>query len=289
MSVQSVMHEPKHAPLVPARELEAAEAAVRQQPAQVVHRWRLFQWLCITCQWERAVQQLQVYAQLDSSQIPLVQACRDLVRAERTRARVMAGGQQPGFVVDDVPLWMRALVTALGLAGQGQIEAADDARLRALDLAPLVAGGCGDTTFDWIGDSDTRLGPVCEFITAGRYRWMSLADITAWHIERPHTLLDLIWAPCVLTLTDGTHIRGFMPARYPDCSDAHGHERDALLLARRTTWSELGRTGVIASGRKTWTTSAGDFDLYELAHCSFASHAEAVAGTHGDPVSGASL
>ena len=278
--------------LHPDKELEAAEAAVRQQPAQAIHRWRLFQWLCVTCQWERAVQQLQVYAQLGGAQISVVQALRDLVRAERSRAKVMAGQQLPGFVLDDAPSWMRGMLDALSLAGQGQIDAADDARERALDLAPLVAGRSGDIAFDWIGDSDTRLGPICELIAAGRYRWLSLADIAEWQVEKPATLLDLIWAPCMLTLTDGTLMRGFMPARYPDSGDAQGDERDARLLARRTAWREVGRTGVIASGRKTWTTSAGDFDLYELAHCSFTpatDPAGSADGRHQDATSGAPL
>ncbi|MEM5435503.1 type VI secretion system accessory protein TagJ [Paraburkholderia diazotrophica] len=289
MTVQPTLPAQERARLFPAAEIEAAEAAIRSQPAQAVHRWRLFQWLCVTCEWERAVQQLQVYAQLDRGQTPVVQVCRDLIRAERTRARVMAGQQQPGFVVDDMPLWMRAMLAALEFTGQGQMDAADDARERALDLAPLVAGHSGDIKFEWIGDSDTRLGPICEFITAGRYRWLSLADIAAWQIERPATLLDLIWAPCMLTLGDGTQMRGFMPARYPDSGDTQGDDRDALLLARRTAWRELGRTGVIASGRKTWATSTGDFDLHELARCSFTLPAEGAAVRHQDTTSGAPL
>jgi type VI secretion system protein ImpE len=288
MTVQPTLPAPERARLSPAKELAAVEAEIRNQPAQPIHRWRLFQWLCVTCQWERAVQQLQVYAQLDPAQVSVAQACRDLVRAERTRAKVMGGQQEPGFVVDDVPSWMRTMLVALGFNGQGQTEAADEARAHALDLAPLVAGRSGDSAFEWIGDSDTRLGPICEFITAGRYRWLSLGDIAAWQIETPVTLLDLIWAPCTLTLIDGTRIRGFMPARYPDSGNTQGGENDVLLLARQTVWRELGRTGVIAWGRKTWATSTGDFDLYELAHCSFTSSSEHADTRQQGETSGAS-
>jgi type VI secretion system protein ImpE len=292
MTMQSVPHAQKRVPLFPVRELEAAEAAVRHEPAQVIYRWQLFQWLCITCQWERAVLRLQVYARLDSSQISIVQACRDLMRAGHTRANVIAGLRQPNVIVDDVFLWMRAIPAALGLAGQWQIEAADDARGqaldRALDRAPLVAGRGGDVVFEWIADSDTRLRPVCKFITAERYRWRSLPDVAAWQIEAPTSLLDFIWAPCALTLTDGARICGFMPAHSPDCDDAQDDERDALLMARLMAWEELGRAGV-RLGPQDMESLRRRLRLCELAHCSFASRAEATANAQRDAVLGASL
>jgi type VI secretion system protein ImpE len=75
----------------------------------------------------------------------------------------------------------------------------------------------------------------------------------------------------VLTLVDGSAIRGFMPARYPSVANAAGDcdESDALPLGRKTIWQEVGRTGVIAEGQKTWVTSAGDFSLFELPTCDF--------------------
>jgi type VI secretion system protein ImpE len=46
-------------------------------------------------------------------------------------------------------------------------------------------------------------------------------------------------------------------------------EGDAIRLARTTVWHDTGRTGVIALGQKTWTTSTGDTSLFELATCAF--------------------
>jgi type VI secretion system protein ImpE len=36
---------------------------------------------------------------------------------------------------------------------------------------------------------------------------------------------------------------------------------------------DAGRTGVIAQGRKTWATSAGDVGLFELDVCTLVHHA----------------
>ncbi|AXF13438.1 ImpE/SciE family protein [Paraburkholderia caledonica] len=250
--------------------LAQAEAQVRAQPVVGRHRWMLFQLLCVLECWDRAVQQLQVCAQLSPELDTVALAYRDLIREERRRARVLTGCERPGFVFD-TPSWVDGLLDALRFAAAGELDEADIARRRALDEAPLVPVRNSERQLDWIAGSDSRLGPVCELITAGCYRWLPFSDIAAWHIERPNTLLDLIWAPCVLTLVDGSAVRGFMPARYPSVANAAGDrdESDALPLGRKTIWQEVGRTGVIAEGQKTWATSAGDFSLFELPTCDF--------------------
>jgi type VI secretion system protein ImpE len=250
--------------------LAQAEASIRSNPAAAELRWSLFQLLCVMGQWARALQQLQVFAQLSPMQARPAQAYRDLIRAERWRAKVVAGLERPGFVFE-APSWVDGLINALRLAASGEAVAADLAREAALDGAPLVACDTAQASFEWISDSDSRFGPVCEIVTAGHYRWLPFSDITALQVERPSTLSDLVWAPCTLTLTDGSGLRGFMPARYPGTENAQGNssERDALLLGRTTTWHETGRTGVIALGQKTLTTSAGDMSLFELVNCKF--------------------
>lgn len=248
--------------------LALVEQQIRAQPIEGAHRWALFQLLCVTEQWGRAVQQLQVYAQLQPQQASIAHAYRDLVRAERWRSRVIAGEERPAFVFD-APPWADNLVDALFANAAGRDEDADRAREAALDAAPLVTGhvpsaGAG---FEWIGDSDSRFGPVCEMIAAGHYRWLPFSDLAGWRIEPPLSLIDLVWTPCEWTLIDGSVVRGFMPARYPE--PARFTQRDdagldALRLGRTTTWREAGHTGVIAQGRKTWTTSAGDVGVFEL-------------------------
>jgi type VI secretion system protein ImpE len=248
--------------------IATVESQIRKQPGDASHRWALFQWLCVEREWDRAIRQLQVFGQLDADSLPLVHACRDLIRAERWRERVLAGLATPGYVLDTPAGWMLGLIAALRLSGRGELDAADDAREQALDAAPLVAGRAGETRFEWIADSDSRLGPICEIMTAGSYRWLALADITAWQIATPATLSDLMWARCTVTLNDGTVVRGFMPARYPS-SSAGECDTDLLNLGRLTVWRETRRTGIVASGRKTWTTSAGDVGLFAWSDCTF--------------------
>jgi type VI secretion system protein ImpE len=247
-----------------ATRLSYAEAKVRAHPAQVKHRWELFQLLCIIGQWERAIQQLQVCAKQQPDEIAAAHVWRDLIRAERSRSRVFAGKQPPGLVFEPLP-WMLDLVEALRLSAHGEIEAADHMRETALENAQTVRVRFPHGEAEWISDTDSQLGPVCEVITAREYRWLPLANIGKWRVERPATLLELIWAPCTLTLVDSSTLRGFLPARYPLSTD----DDDATRLGRRTAWREVGRTAVIGMGQKTWATSAGDFSVFELTSCEF--------------------
>src|SRR4051812_39952539 len=164
--------------------LDDVQGLIRREPSVAGHRWSLFQLLCVTEQWQRAIQQLQVFAQLNPQQAHAAQAYRDLIRAERWRAKVLNGLAQPGFVVEP-PSWVLQLAEALRLTAAGETDAADSMREAALDHAPLMGGHGAADSFEWIADSDSRLGPICEVITAGHYRWLPFSDIAAWQIGRP--------------------------------------------------------------------------------------------------------
>ena len=256
--------------------LARAEQGVRAQPTDVHSRWFLFELLCVLGHWERALKQLQTCATMDPSLDGTAQALRGLIRAERQRDEVFAGRQMPVPVVD-LPDWMAGLARAIAANVSGDHDSADTLREAALAQAPEAGGRSNVGTFDWIADSDTRLGPVCELVTAGSYRWIAFADLLGVTIEAPTRLLDLVWASAQFTLrsgggggTDtstGTALKGYLPVRYPGSSAAS----DALRLSRETLWRDVGTTGVFATGQKTWMTDAGDWSLLDLRELRFTS------------------
>jgi len=242
------------------------EARIRSQPTTASHRRALFQLLCIVGEWSRAIQQLQMWAKLEPDQARTAQMYRDLIRAERWRAKVVEGRERPGVVLAS-PRWIDALLDAIRHAADGQVEQADTLRDAAFQAAPDVPLVAPQGHAAWIANSDARFGPVCEVITAGHYRWVPFADLAAWRVSQPAQPIDLVWAPCALTLVDGGRVHGFMPARYPGSETGS----DAVRLGRETFWRDIGRTGVVALGQKTWATDLGDFSLFELAHAEFGS------------------
>ena len=257
-----------------------AEAAVRAKPQAPAARWLLFELLCVLGHWDRALKQLQVWAGLSKEFDSTAHVYRGLIRAERQRTDVFAGRTSSATVVvegTNAATWMTQLghalrlaaahhaVDVLGDAATDTLEASDLAREAALSQVSDTSGRVDERAFAWIADSDSRLGPVCEVILVGAYRWIAFSDLASLVAAPPRSLLDLVWAQTDFVLRDGTPLKGYMPMRYPMSAG----DRDALLMGRETVWSEAGRTGVHARGQKMWMTDTGDISLLDLRHCMF--------------------
>ncbi|CAG2141217.1 Protein of avirulence locus involved in temperature-dependent protein secretion [Ralstonia mannitolilytica] len=242
-----------------AQALQNAEMRVLKQPGAFAERWQLFQWLCVMGDWPRALKQLQVATQLMPDFAQTARVYRDLIRAEVFRCDVIKGAREPGALLP-APDWMTPLRNALALAEAGDVNGADHCRQQAFSEVVESRGVLDGTRFVWITDSDTRFGPTFEIVSGGRYAWLPFAQMRKLEMVPVAGLLDLVWRSATLTLADGTVCRGFTPARYPGSE----HGGDALKLARETHWSEVGQTGVVALGQKTWMTSAGDVGLLDV-------------------------
>lgn len=242
-----------------AQALQNAEVHVRQRPGDFDARWQLFQWLCVSGDWTRALKQLQVATQLTQDFSPTAHVYRDLIRAETFRAEVLTGKREPGALLPTLG-WITPLCEALKLADSGDVEGADQYRRQALSEAPGSSGALDGAAFDWITDSDTRYGPTCELLSGGRYAWLPFAQLQKLEMGPVTGLLDLVWRPATVTLADGSITRGFAPVRYPGSENGG----DAIKLARETHWTERGQTAVVALGQKTWMTDAGDIGLLDV-------------------------
>lgn len=242
-----------------AQALQTAEVRVRQQPGAFDERWQLFQWLCVVGDWERALKQLQVATQLAPDFAQTAHTYRSLIRAEIFRQSVFKGEREPGAQVAP-PGWMTHLRAALAQAEAGNIEAADQSRLLAVSEATTSSGAHDGVGFTWISDSDTRLGPTCELVSASLYAWLPFAQMRTLEMAPVAGLLDLIWRPATVTLADAVVCRGFVPVRYPGSE----HGGDAIRLARETQWTETGETGVTGLGQKTWMTNRGDIGMLDV-------------------------
>jgi type VI secretion system protein ImpE len=238
---------------------------IKRKPADTRERWLLFQLLCIDGEWERALKQLQTWASLEPAGTPRAQLYRGLIAAEMFRADVLAGIRRPGFI-DPPPAWVDALLDANARLGANDIAAADALRATALNDAPRARGDGPETgAFQWLTDSDTRLGPICEMAVAGGYRWIPFDRLRSLTLTPVGTLTDLVWRAATVVLHDATVLKGYLPIRYP------GSERAAppLKLACETCWTDVGATHVLGLGQKTWTTDRGDWGLLDIGSCRF--------------------
>ncbi|MBV7407010.1 type VI secretion system accessory protein TagJ [Enterobacter sp. ENT03] len=245
--------------------IRLAEQQIRENPAQAACRHSLFQLLCITGDWSRALQQLQQCARMDACYTQQASLFRELVRCEMFRHSVFQGEQRPGFILPQ-PVWTELLLAALTCNANGKHREADEHRTTALEAIIETSGAWNDGSFDWVCDSDSRIGPVLELVTGGVYLWLPFSQIRSLKSQLPEHLTDLLWKPVNITLVNGDTHDAWLFTRYCGSEKAS----DTLRLGRETTWQDgPGETAVRAQGQKVWLSSHSDISLLDLTECTF--------------------
>ncbi|HEX8755749.1 MAG TPA: type VI secretion system accessory protein TagJ [Steroidobacteraceae bacterium] len=240
--------------------LAALQGEVRGSPADAKLRTFLAQLLMLTGDWDRAVNQLQVAGELDSSALPMKHAYMAAIQCERLRAAVFAGERLP-LILGDPPQWIAALLQALAALAQGRAEEAAGLRGQALEQAAPTPGRVNGTEFEWIADADSRLGPVLEVILNGAYYWAPFSRVRRIVIEPPADVRDLAWVPAQITWSNEGEAVGLIPARYPGSERS---EDDAMRMARKTEWRDLGGGTFAGLGQRVFATSAEELGLLEI-------------------------
>lgn len=209
-------------------------ADVRQHPADDRLRIFLAQLQLVRGQWDKALTQLQVAAELDAANLLLAQYYGLVVQCEHLRADIFAGKRTP-LVFGEPPAWLGLLVQANEMVAQGEFTAAQILRERAFEEAPARGGTIDGRAFDWLADADARLGPVFEAIIEGKYYWIPLTTVQQIRIEEPGDLRDLVWIPAHFTWVNGGESAALIPTRYPGSETSTD---GAIQLARKTEWRQ---------------------------------------------------
>jgi type VI secretion system protein ImpE len=240
--------------------LAQLQSDVRRQPADGKLRVFLAQLLMVSGEWERALTQLGVAAELDAGALPMLHAYSAAIQCERLRAQVFSGARSPLVFGEPLP-WIAALLQALALQAAGKAEQAAALRSDALAKAEATAGTLNGSQFEWLADADSRLGPVLEVFLNGAYYWAPFERIQRVVIEPPADVRDLVWLPAQLTWTNGGEAMGLIPSRYP------GSERDSdasIRLARKTQWQTLGDSQYSGLGQRILSSDADEIGLLDV-------------------------
>jgi len=240
-------------------EIAHVQMEIRSKPAAFDLRVYFFQLLCLTGQWQRAVTQLQVCAQLDAKAIPMAQTYREALRCELIRADVFAGKKAPQ-VIGQPPQWLGSLIEAQQKLGAGAVAEAATLRQQALQDAPETEGTIDGAPFAWISDADSRLGPVVEAIVNGQYYWIPFSQFHAIRIEAPTDLRDLVWIPAQFTFTNQGQTVALIPARYAGSET----QDDASRLSRKTDWIALDEQTYTGIGQRMLATDCAEYALLDV-------------------------
>lgn len=240
--------------------LVALEGQVRSDPADAKLRVFLFQLLAIMGDWERALSQLNVAAELDAINLLMAQVCRAALNCEALRAEVFAGKRSP-LIFGEPEEWIGWLVQANQMIAEGKYQGAQKLRERAFEAAPAIAGSIDNNRFEWIADADSRLGPVLEAIVDGKYYWVPFTAIKQIRIEPPTDLRDMVWSPAQFTWANSGEAAGFIPTRYPGSESS---EDNAIQLARKTEWMEHPGDTYLGLGQRVLATDKDEFSLMQV-------------------------
>ncbi len=260
--------------------LAALQDNVRARPEDAKLRIFLFQLLCVQGNWERAIAQLKLCAQLDPSALPMAQTYREAIICEVFREKVFKG-EKDALIFGEPQDWLALLAQALRALAKGDTAHAAQLREEAFEKAPATSGEIDGQDFEWIADADMRLGPVLEIVINGKYFWMPFNVLSSLRIEAPEDLRDTVWTAVNLTLNNGGELVGLVPTRYAG-TVATGE--DAMLLSRTTQWNDLGEGLFAGLGQRLLVTDAAEIPLMDARNIQFAAPSGAVPsdGDEGD-------
>jgi type VI secretion system protein ImpE len=233
---------------------------VKEHPQDLKAREVLFKLYCVEGTWDKALLQLQTLALLEEGLQKQLELFKNLVFSEMQRSQVLTGERQAATLKGESPEWIIKLQQANAERFQGKVQQAETTRQQAFDLAPVSSGESATLgEFSWIADSDSRLGPVCEFIYAGGYRWLPFSSLQTLTVSKPEDLLDLLWIPSTITL-DNEAYYGYIPARYP----VSNTDSQDCKLGMKTQWSTESDLLSIGTGRKVLITDLSEHSIMEV-------------------------
>jgi type VI secretion system protein ImpE len=232
---------------------------VRKNPRDARLRTFLFQMFCITGEWERALTQLSVTADLDPGALPMAHTYQAVIRCEMLRERVFRGETSP-TVLGDPGEWLPLLIEATRLFGQQKFREANTYRESAFEKAPETSGEIDGQVFAWIADADPRLGPVFDVIVQGKYVWVPVDRIRRIQIDPPADLRDQVWMPAYFTWGNGGGAHGFIPTRYQGSSES---DDVSVKMSHRTEWRDVGDCA-IPIGQRVIVTDVSETALMDV-------------------------
>jgi type VI secretion system protein ImpE len=264
------------------RALGILQGEVRASPDDPRHRIFLFQLLSVLGQWDRALTQLGVIHDLDAGSAPMTRTYQEVIRCEILRRGVFAGEHSPMILGDPEP-WMAQLVEALRISKQGDAGASHKLREQALEEAPPSGGKLAvtgdpalaasetETSFAWIADADTRLGPLLEVMLNGKYYWVPFQRIARIDIDAPSDLCDIVWLPARFLWTNQGQAVGIIPTRYPGSEE---NENGQIRLSRLTEWRESGEDVYEGIGQRILATDQGEYPILNVRRIEFAASSD---------------
>lgn len=240
---------------------------VKTAPSDLGKRTTLSQVLCFCGEWDKAERQLDAISVQDPKRDIGVQTYKNLIQAERERAKVLNLQTKPAFL-PKTPEYFDDYWIALQFLSKGDTDEAEKLFEMLEPRRPGLSGTVNDAPFTDICDTDSFLSFFLEAFVHERYVWIPFESIREWVVTPPKSLFDLIWVPGRITTWDGLTLNCFLPVLY---GESHTHADDRIRMGRITDWAKMGGAFVKAAGQHIYEISGSDMAILEIQKIEFES------------------
>ncbi|MGK0153419.1 MAG: type VI secretion system protein ImpE [Neolewinella sp.] len=265
-----------------AQAIEAATAAVRKKPADIVPRGFLSELLCIAGNLDRADAQLEIVTNQQPEAIAGVSLMRQLIRAARSRQEFFDAGRVPEVLSEPTPsvrksLEAQALLRSGDTAGAAKLlQEVEETRPKisgTMISSTMTAQGEAGKPFADLRDLDDLACSVFEVLTStGKYYWVPMENVVSLSPRKPERPIDLLWLPAEMSVKDGPDGVVYIPSIYGSTA----LDGDAsLLLGRATEWDESAADIVRGTGLRMFLMDDADLSPFELGEIEFDQAADA--------------
>ena len=224
--------------------IEAANEAVRREPASADSRILLAELLLFDGNLQRADNVLEAAAGVDPSASLVVAEFRQLLRAAMARRQVLLEGRAPEFLGEPTASQTHLLQALVASRAGDVMGAARAAKAAELSRPPLTGWNAGTAFTDWRDADDLWAGSFEILTSTGKYFWIPTERVVSLEFHAPARPRDLLWRRCSMIVRDGPDGDVYMPAIYetdPSLSDPSLSDRplrDTLRLGRETEWTQ---------------------------------------------------
>jgi type VI secretion system protein ImpE len=245
--------------------IEQLNQEVRSQPADSRRRTFLFELLCFTGDYQRAERQLDVIAHQSPAADLGIQVYRQVLAAEKARARLFSESLCPDFLFLP-PAYVYAHLEAVNRLREGDAAAAM-ALIEASERSrPLLQGRMQGQPFSDFRDGDDLLAPCLEVFLRDKYVWLPLEQVKSVEIAAPQRLRDLLWIPARIECHDGPVGEVFLPVLY---AGSNTHPDDRVKLGRMTDWKTVPEGPTLGVGQRLFYIDGQDRGILEVRQVEF--------------------
>jgi type VI secretion system protein ImpE len=241
--------------------IDAANAAVRNNPRDLGPRVLLAELLLFAGNFERADNILDAASQIDPAAMVGAAEFRQLIRAALARRQYHREGRLPEFLDEPTPALRSALAAMVALRADDRVQAkAHAAEIET--IRPRVSGRAGEVKFDDFRDADDLHAGFFEVLTTtGKYYWIPTERVASVDFHPPRRPRDLVWRRATVSVLNGPDGDVYLPAIYD--SD-QSNISDDLLLGRATDWVNTGEAVVRGIGRRVYLAGDDAISIMEL-------------------------